>query len=79
MQPMEAILVKEKLRIQDHALRNHVQIHFQLTVCGANGVIGVLALKLVGLEFKKDSVKYYDFLRMEVDSVLEKLMKENNV
>ena len=71
--------MKEKLRIQDHALRNHVLIHFQLTVCGVNGVIGVLAPKLVGLEFKKDSVKYYDFLRMEEDSVLEKLMKQSNV
>ena len=71
--------MKEKLRRQGSALRNHVLIHFQLTVCGANGVIGVLAQKLVGLEFKKDSVKYYDFLRMEEDSVLEKVMKENNV
>ena len=79
MQRMEAILVKEKLRRQDHALRNHVLIHFQLTVCGANGAIGMVAPKLVELEFKKDSVKYYDFLRMEEDSVLEKVMKENNV
>ena len=79
MQPMEAILVKEKLRIQDHALRNHVQIHFQLTVCGANGVIGVLALKLVEQDSKNDSVKFHNFLKMEEDSVLEKLMKQSNV
>ena len=50
-----------------------------MIVNGANGAIGMVAPKLVGLEFKKDSVKYYDFLRMEEDSVLEKVMKENNV
>ena len=48
IQNMEAILVKENLRRQKSALRNHVQTHFQLTVSGANGAIGVLAPKLVG-------------------------------
>ena len=70
---MEEILVKENLRTQDHALKNHVQMHFQLTVCGANGAIGVLAPKLVGQDFKKDSVKYHNILKMEEGSVLEKL------
>ena len=65
----------DKLMKQSSVQINHVQ----LIVNGANGAIGMVAPKLVGLEFKKDSVKYYDFLRMEEDSVLEKVMKENNV
>ena len=72
---MKVLLVKESQMKPDNALRNHAQIHFQLTVSGANGATGVLAPKLVELDLKKGIVKYHNMLQMEANSVLDKLLK----
>ena len=71
--------MKGNLRPQDSVMRNHVQIHFQLTVSGANGATGVLAPKLVELDLKKGIVKYHNMLRMEDNSVVDNLMKQSSV
>ena len=76
---MEVLHVKENLWRHKTATRKNAKLNFQLTVSGANGANGVLAPKLVELDFKKGSAKYYVMPKMEDSSVVENLMKRRSV
>ena len=72
---MEDCSVVDNLMEQRSVQMNHVQ----LTVNGANGAIGILAPKLVGLDLNKDLVLLLNKLSILASNVMEKNYKLSNV